>query len=337
MLAPFGLILVLVATLAAFGLDVPTSVVLLARGAFGDRLGLATTVVYATPLVLTSLGMVVAWRAGMYNIGGEGQYIIGGLAGAFLAKLASGLPSPLLSPLILLATALGGAAYAALAGWMQIKRGVQVVIGTILLNFVALQLLSWAVWGPLQESRGQTPRTDRLANDVMLLRLDAQSSLHSGVFLALALPLLALVYLYASREGFRLRFVGANARAARAYGIDVDRTRLRAMASSGGLCGLAGGVTYLGVTGSVGLSFSENWGFLGIPAALLGGLNPIGTVLSSLWFGALISGGRNLTGFSDAKTTLVSAIQGVAVLGFVLFLALAERRRAARTAAEAAG
>lgn len=316
-----GLLAVLVLTLAAFRMDVGSSLSAIAQGAFGDKFGISRTLARATPLVLCGLGMTLAWKASMYNIGGEGQYVAGGLAAAALFKMAPGLPVLALQPALLLAGAAGGGAAALLAGWLQVKRGVQVVISTILLNFIMLSVLGWMLYGPLQESKRQIPQTDRVPRDLMLWRLDRQLDFHAGALIALALAAAVFVWLYYTRQGFKLRLVGENPRAARANLIPVEGTQLQAMALSGALCGLAGSVTYLGMTGQVGLGFAEGLGFLAIPVALLGGLNPLAVVASGLYFGGLIAGGESLArasgGGSAAGSTLVFVIQAVAVLGFI--------------------
>ena len=142
----------LVLTLVVFRLPIEASLQLMAQGAFGDKFAWARTFVKYCPLQLTALGMIVAWKAGMYNIGGEGQFVVGGILGCAFAKfLPIGGPAETIG--ILIACILGGSAWAYLAGWLYIKRGVEVVISTILLNFVALQILSYVVSGPLQESK----------------------------------------------------------------------------------------------------------------------------------------------------------------------------------------
>lgn len=322
-----SLVAILALTLAVFGLDVRESLGHIYTGAFGTKAGIARTLVRATPLMLAGLGMVLAWRAGMYNIGGEGQYVVGGITAAFLAKSAAGLPPALLSPLLLVAGAFGGGLYAALAGWLQVKRGVQVVISTILLNFVALQLLDWVVRGPLQESNRQNFRTDQLPNAAMLMRFDRQTDLHVGVFYALAACLLVAVYLFFTKPGFLLRVVGDSPSSARANRIDAGRVQIGAMALSGALCGLAGSVDYAGLIGWVGSGFSQNWGFLAIPVALLGGLNPIGTGLSALFFGGLFAGSEELRRYTPIGNSVVPVVQAVAVLGYVAVFRLLDRTK----------
>lgn len=322
-----ALFAVLLLTLVAFHLPVGPSLHLIFQGAAGDKFGVSRTLVKTIPLMLTGLGMVVAWRGGMYNIGGEGQFVVGGLTGAWLAQAAAKMPFAVLTPAILLACTFGGALWALLAGWLYVRRGVEVVISTILLNFIALQLLGWAVSGPLQESKRQLQLTERLPDAVMLTRFDRQTDLHSGVVLALLAGLAVWFFLYRTSLGFRLRVVGENARVARANRIDAPRMRLLAIALSGALCGLAGGIEYVGVVGQLGGGYSQQWGFLGIPVALLGGLHPLIAMLSALFFGALFAGSENLARFTPAGATLVYIIQAAAVLAFVAYRAVVDRRR----------
>ncbi len=313
-----GLFLVLLLTLAIFGLPIGKSLALMAQGAFGNRFGISRTVVKTVPLILTGLGIVVSWRARMYNIGGEGQFLIGGLVGAtFFKLLGSGLPPLVLTCGVLISCVLGGALYGWFAGWLYTRRGVETVISTILLNFIALQLLAWAVTGPLQESAHALPQSDALPASSMLAKFDPQMDLNAGAFVAVIAVLLVTLYLFWTKSGFELQVVGANARVARANRIDAKRVQERAMLISGALCGLAGGVEFTGIAGRVDTSFSQQWGFLAIPVALLGGLHPVYVVLSALYFGALLASSDQLSRFTPAGSTLIYVIQAVAVLGLV--------------------
>jgi simple sugar transport system permease protein len=298
---------------------------LLVEGAFGDKFGIARTLVKATPLMLAGLGVVVAWRAGMYNIGGEGQLVVGGLGGATLAKLLWSFAGPFITVLGLVSATVFGALYAWIAGILGIKRGVNIVIGTILLNFIAIQLLGWAVSGPLQEGKHELPLSDRLPDAAMLAKFDRQSDLHIGVILALFVAIVVWVYLSKTVGGFRLRLVGANPEAARSAQIEPGKVQLKAIALSGALCGLAGGVEYFGVAGQLGTGFSLGMGFLAIPVALIGGLTPLGTVLSSLFFGAILAGSESLARFSASGSAIVLVIQAAAVFALLGYRALSFR------------
>lgn len=315
-------------TLVVFRLPLGESLRLIVQGAFGDKFGIARTVVKSIPLLLTGLGVVVAWRGGMFNIGGEGQFVLGALFAAALAKgfLSDGSGSGLITVAMLLASMLGGAAWAWISAWLYVRRGVEVVISTILLNFIALQVLGWAISGPLQQKKGQLPLSDLLPTTVMLPRFDRQTDLHGGLFIALLAVAVVWIFLYQTRRGFEIRVVGDSPTAARANRIGTAAVQVRTMMVSGALCGLAGGVEYLGVAGQLGSGFSQNWGFLGIPVALLGGLHPLAVPFSALYFGALFAGSENLARYTQAGTTLIYVIQAVAVLAFVGFRALAERK-----------
>lgn len=264
----------------------------------------------------------------MFNIGGEGQYVLGGVFGAAVAKAAAGMNPSLTSAFIMGGAAVGGMSLALFAGWLQVKRGVQCVISTILLNFIVIQGLGWAVRGPLQESRRQLPQTEPLANSAMLQRFDAQTDLHSGVLVAALVAVLVTVWMSVSKAGFKIRVVGQNPRVARAHVMDPGRIQLGAMAVSGALCGLAGGIDYVGLIGHVGDGFAQGWGFLAIPVALLGGLDPVGVSAAALYFGALMAGGEGLARFHATGTTLVFVIQAVAVLGLVALSQLKKSKEA---------
>lgn len=312
-----GMAAAIAVTLAVFGVDVGQGLGYLWQGAAVGPVAIGRTLVKATPLALCGLGIVVAWRAGMYNIGGEGQYVFGGIGGAACAKILAGVSPGGLSPLLLASGTLLGAGVGAFAGWLHVKRGVQVVISTILMNFLALFTLEWVIRGPLQEAKRQVFVTDPLPNAAMLMRFDRQSDLHVGVFATLAAATGVWLYLWHTRAGLDLRVVGGAPRAARANHIDVGRIQIGAMALSGGLCGLAGAIDYVGVTGRLADGFSQNWGFIAIPVALLGGLNPWGVLASSLYFGGLFAGSDVLKRFTPIGNSLVPAIQGLAVLAFI--------------------
>ena len=327
----FGFLLLLSLTFLVLRIPPQAALRSLWIGAFGDtqsgHMGaLSNTLVETTPLLLTGLGVVVAWRAGLFSIGGEGQLLMGALAAAALAKYGAGMPAPLLTLLMVLVATLTGAGWGALAGWLRVRRNVQEVISTIMLNYIARFTASWLVLSVLQEHTHHNPQTESLPNAVLFARLlprqwtdNMQTSLHVGILAAfLAVPVIA-VLLFRTSTGFGLRVVGRNAEAARAARFPVDKLRLQAMALSGALCGLAGAIELLGSsTGSLPASdFSPGWGYTAVPVALLGGLSPVGTLGSALFFGALTQGCRNLSQFQGVPTVLVYLVQGMAVLAVV--------------------
>lgn len=325
-----GLILLLVITFSIFGLPIIDSLSLLVSGAFGDKYGIARTLVKTTPLLICGLGMVIAWRAGTYNIGGEGQLIFGAIAGAALFKIFPSLSGTAMTVTIVIAGVGGGALYALLAGALQTYRGTPIVITTILLNFVAVNLLAWVCAGPLQEATRRLPLTDKLPDSVRLYRFDPQTDFNVGALVALLLAACAFAFLFRSRLGFWVRATGENPRAVRTAGYAPAKFQLIAMALSGGLCGLAGAIEYCGVVGRLGTDFSVNWGFLAIPVALLGGLHPIGVLFSALYFGALFAGSENLSRYTESGSAIILVVQGAAVLTLIALGYFLKQRTQAR-------
>jgi simple sugar transport system permease protein len=217
-----------------------------------------------------------------------------------------------------------GALWGGIAGWLRVKRNVQEVISTIMLNYIALYMLQWVVVGPLQDRAHKIPQSDPIPDAALLPRLlpsslsdGIQTRLHSGFFLALLAALAVYLFLFLTPQGFALRLLGQNPDAAKTARVPVDKLRIRAMLLSGGLCGLAGVVELLGITGRLYPNFSPGWGYTAIPVALLGGLHPIGTFFSALFFGALNAGTGNLSRYWGVSSALIYVIQGVAVLAIV--------------------
>ena len=209
-----GLVLVagfLVLTFIIFKQPLGPSLKAMAVGSVSDWNAWSRTLVKMTPLVLTGLGAGIAWRAGMYNIGGEGQFILGGVGSAWVAQ-AVVFPHLQLGaftiPVLILASIAGGAVWSGLAAWLYIKRGVDVVIGTILLNFIAKYLIEYVINGPLQEAKHQLPQSSLLPEAAMLYHFDRQHDANIGVFLAIGSALLVGVYLFMTTGGYRLRVSG---------------------------------------------------------------------------------------------------------------------------------
>ncbi len=321
------LICVIAAVLFAFRLPISDSFSLLFQGAFGGKFGIARTLAIGGPILLTGLAVVVAWRAGLYNIGGEGQMLMGGMFAAAAYAFVPISPGLVLQITMVLAAILGGSFYAGFASWLWVSRGVPLVISTILLNFIAVHLLGWAVTGPLQEPNLQLPQTASLPDSVMFLRPDRQTDFHFGILLSAVACVAVSIWLFRTYEGFRVRVIGSNEGVARASGWNVARSQHIAMLISGGLCGLAASLNYQGITGTVDAGFSQNWGFLGIPVALVGLLNPLGTAGSALLFGALFAGSDQLSRFTPSGAAIVYVVQAVAVILFVVVKSVNDRRQ----------
>lgn len=281
-------------------------------GSVGSSSNVTATLLRATPLLLTGAAVMLAFKSGVFNIGAEGQFLVGALA----ATVVGTAPGPQVGRwlLALVAGAAAGALWAAIAAGFRIGRAVSEVITTILLNFVALYLVSYAVDGPLQEAAGQYPQSDLLVDGAMLWRPIAGSRLHVGVPLALVVAMLVGVLLSRTALGLRLRAAGSNAPAARLAGFPVLRDLTVAFALSGAIAGLAGAVEVAGVTGRLYERISPGYGYTAIAVALLGGLRSGGVIAAALFFAALSAGAGAMERSAGVSSVLVLAVQGATLL-----------------------
>jgi len=319
-----------VAGLWAGGYDVGRAAGALVSGAFGSREAfLSVTLVRSVPLILTGLAVAVAFRAGVWNIGAEGQLYAGAIAATWVGLRGGSLPAGVLVPAVLGAAALAGAAWAFVPALMKLSLGVGEVITTILMNFVAIDLTAYAVRGPLQEARRVFPQTDPIAEVARLPTLPGVR-LHLGFAVAVALALALWGVLKWTRAGFAIRAVGASPEAARVSGrIDASRVTWAAFLSSGALAGLAGGVQVAGVTWALYEGLSPGWGYTAIAVALLAGLHPGGVLLAGVLFGALEGGAGAMQRSAGIPAAWVSAVEALAILSV---LAVDQARRRVRPA-----
>ena len=288
----------------------------LVEGAAGSRAALGETLARATALVLTALGASVAFRAGVLNIGLEGQFLAGAVAAASIGPAFSG--SPFAARVALLgAAALAGALWVLPAAWLESRRGVPEVLSTILLNLVAAAAVSGLVRGALQDPAGDYPQSRALAEAVRFAPLVAGSRATAAILIALAVALVLALVLGKTPFGLKLRATGLAPAAARAIGLPGARLRLIAFAASGALAGLAGGLEVLAVTGRLYDPFSAGAGYTGIAAALLGGSNPLVAAVSAVLFAGLGAGSSAMqrdTGVPGALATIVPGVLVLAVL-----------------------
>lgn len=306
--------------LAALGFDAGQAGLALLRGSLGSAYAIASgTLVRATPVILTGLSVTIAFRAGVFNIGAEGQLLVGAAAAAG-ASLVPGLRDSLVSPWIaLVAGAAAGGAWAAIAALLRTRFRVLEVISTILLNFVALNLVGFLVRGPLQEPLHIYPQSATIASIARLPRIVPGSRLHAGFVVALAAAAVAWWVIRYTAAGFRLRAVGANADAARIAGeIDVARTTTNAFVLSGALAGLAGAIELTGVTFALYENISPGYGYTGIAVALLARLDALGVVASGLLFGALEAGASAMQRDAGVPSVVVSIVEALIILGLIV-------------------
>jgi simple sugar transport system permease protein len=313
--APFALALLLGAlVLAATGHEPLAVYRLMASEAFGGERRIAATLTAATPLLLTGLAAAVAFRAGVFNVGVEGCFYLGGLVAAVLGVWLAAWPAILLIPAALAGAAAVGGLWMIGPGLLRARLGVDEVVTTLMLNFIAVDLTSWLVNGPLLARGSANSATAPIAAAAELPRLLPPTTLHLGFVLSLALVALYGLWSRFTVAGFRSRLVGLNARFARAVGIDVPGLFLQTMALSGLVGGLAGGIHALGLVHRFVAGFSPGYGFTGIAIALLGRNSAVGIALAAIVFGALSSAGATIQLFSDVPIEIVEIIQGVVMI-----------------------
>lgn len=314
------------------------------EGSLSRPSAIGLTIDQAMPILITALGGVIASRAAMINIGLEGQLIVGGALGAYVA-LKLGLPVAANLPLTLLASAVGGALWAGIASLLRFWRNVDVVISTLLLNFVAAEVLSFALNKKylLQETRQNVqllPQSDRLPSAYQLTRLGSPPgfSISTGIFIALVLAGIVTFALARTRWGFRLKMLGMNPNAARAAGVSMAAVGGGALVLSGALAGLAGGVVFTGTSFRIQPGFSNNIGGDGLLVALIARRNVAATVPVAFFFGAMRAGGGFLAA-TGVPRYLVDVVQPLLVLAALLppaILFVWDRRKALRLAREEA-
>ena len=310
-----ALVLLLVLT----GQDAPGALRALWSGSFGTAYALhSATLVRAVPLVLTGLAVTVAFRAGILNIGAEGQLLAGAAAAAAVGVTLAPALGALTLPVALVAGGAAGAAWAGIAAVARARFGVLDVISTIMLNFVAGHVVSWLVRGPLQEPTRIYPQTPALPDVARLPRIMAGSRLHVGIVLALVAAGVLWLVLARTAAGFRLRAVGASPEAAASAGL-VRAGRVAAMAflASGALAGLAGGVEVAGVTFALYENLSPGYGYTAIAVALLARLSAPGVIMSGLLFGALQAGATAMQRDAGVPSVVVSAVEALVILMMV--------------------
>ncbi len=285
-------------------------------GSFGSVRAVSETLVAATPLILTGLAVAVPFRAGLFNIGGEGQLIVGGATAGFIGFTVTGLPLPVHLALALLGALLGGALFGALPGWLKARTGAHEVITTIMLNNIAGLVLVEVLLSSTFRAPGRLDPISRRIADTALLPAAGSLRVDAGLLVALVAAVVVWWVLTRSTLGFEIRAVGANAVAAATAGMSVARTTVTTLAMAGGLAGLGGACLVLGAAsqGAVTPGFAAGAGFDGITVALLGRGRPVGTVAAGIVFGALRAGGRTMQSFTNTPIDLVVVIQALVIL-----------------------
>lgn len=327
-------------------------------GAFGSQNTTAETLVKATPILFVAIGITIAFRGGVINIGGEGQMIAGALATIAITLAIGERIGGFVIPIALFAGFFAGGVYGAIAGVLKAYFDVNEILSTIMMNQIMVQLMNFLLNGVLLDPESgvfnHIPKTARVADIARLPRLAFnfaafdlfglqigpfhlfdRTRLHWGFIIAVVLAIIVYVLLWRTTIGYRIRAVGLNMRASRYAGISVERQMVLSMFLAGGFAGLAGAVQVLGLnyllqTDGSPAGFTGNAGFNGIVAALFGYLNPIGAVFSSVFFGGLLIGAQQMQRELGVPASMITAINGLIVIFVVssqIFVTIARQRQ----------
>lgn len=309
------------------------------HGAVGDKRGIGETLVLSTPLLLAGLAFAIPFRAGMFNIGAEGQLVIGGLAAGLVGAVDLGLPIYLHLPLALLAAAVAGGLWGAIPGALKAWSGAHEVITTIMLNYIAFRVVAYTLneadsWLPVNPMLQASDPVEKSAKLPIILH---GTRLHAGFLLALAAAAVLWYLLFRTTFGYRIRTVGSSRGAADYAGFSWKRTIIVAMFTGGLMAGLGGAAENLGLQGRV-YNISPGYGFTAIAVGLVGRNHPLGIVLAALLFGALRSGATEMQNTAGTSKELVQILQGLVILSVSGFSSIGYlmRRRTTRRRAEPA-
>jgi simple sugar transport system permease protein len=303
------------AVIAMIGADAKNVLWAIVKGSFGTKNAVIDTLIKATPIFITGLATVAAYRAKVWNIGQEGQLYAGalGTAGAALLLKEANLPAWILIPLLLAVAVICGGLAGAIPGVLKARYNVNEIIVTVMLNYIILYLTTYLLGGPWQEPGSHYYNTVRFP-EASNLPLLFGTRLHIGFLIALLLAIAVYYLLWQMKLGFEIRAVGHNPVAARFKGINPRRITLVVMLLSGAICGLGGGLELLGVHHRLVYGFSVGFGFTGILIALLGRLHPLGVAPAAIFFGALHNGSSSMIIHSNVPRELITAIMGFVIL-----------------------
>ncbi|MCC6802691.1 MAG: ABC transporter permease [Anaerolineae bacterium] len=310
-------------------------------GAFGNQASLFRTLTRATPLLIIAIGICIAFRGGVINIGAEGQVFIGAISAAAFALAAGNTLPPLLFALLTLIVGfVAGAAWGAIPGFLKARFDVNEILSTVMMNEIATQVLLYMLSGPMldpdQIAAGtRVPQSAQVPEGTWLARLAPPSQLNVGLFVGLAMAVVVYVLLWRTTIGYKIRAVGLNKAASRYAGISVRRYVLLALTLSGGLAGLAGATELTGISHRMVEGFAVGYGFSGIVVALFGRLHPLGAIPSAFLFGALLVGADKMQRTLQVPAATVTTLQGLIVVFVVSSDFFIRRYTARRQAREA--
>jgi len=300
----------------------------LLKGAFGSRLATTETLTRAIPLILTGMAAAVAFRAQVWNIGGEGQFYLGAIATAAMGSQVLGdLPGFVQIPVLMVTGAAAGAVWLLLPLWLRLRFSVDEVVTTLLLNFVAILFVSMLIDTVLKDPLGfGWPQSEAIADQAMLPDLVARSRLHVGLIIAIVLAFVVWFVQTRTVFGMQSRAAGLSPSGARFAGIPLGRTLVFVAMISGGFAGLAGAVEVMGVQGYVTTELSPGFGYSGIVVAMLANLNPIGVVFAAIFIATMFVGADGMSRAMSIPTYIADVTVALSLLSMLVALFFTQYR-----------
>ena len=306
--------------LVIMGLSVGQAYGKLFQSIFSSIKSISYCIVYATPYIATGLSVAFSFKTGVFNIGAEGQFVVGSMSACVVGILLGGLPAYVLIPLCFLAAALAGALWGTIVGILKTRWGINEVLSMIMFNWIAFFLSNYIAGFPAIHSEGNAEATRNISDNARILfskdfisRLNLCPTANWGILVAIVLTVVVYFIIEKTTLGYELKAVGFNKNAAEYGGINVNRSILTSLAISGALAGIGGALLLLGMGGRISVfSSQEGYGFAGIVVALIGVTNPFGVFAAGLFYGAMTYGGSKLN-LVGAPTQVVSIIMGTIV------------------------
>jgi ABC-type uncharacterized transport system permease subunit len=280
------------------------------KGAFGTSSNIGETVIKAVPLIFTGLAATFAYRCGVFNLGAQGQFVMGAVVSIWIATTLTGIPAVLHIIISITCGALAGGLWAVIPGVLKITRGLNEMIVSIMLNYIAILFMGYLYSAPLRE--GSVPQT--AAVTAKLGRVFSESRIHVGIIIALLIAVIVYYFLFYTSWGFKLRSVGLNATAAEYNGFPVKKLMLLSFIISGAIAGIGGSVELHGTQYRLMAGFGDGYGFDGVSIALIGQLNPIGTVLVAYLFAVLRKGATTMQVGTGMPTSVIDIIQALVIV-----------------------
>lgn len=317
--------------LSAFGYPANEAFASLWNATFQNLRVFGNTLNKACPLLFTGIAVAIGNRGSVFNIGAEGQFIMGCTAATWVGITFTGMPGPLLMVLMVLAGALAGAAWAFIPGLLKTKFSISEVITTIMFNYIALQLVGFLVRNPMRDRSQAEPQSYAIAEQGFMPYLIEKTKLHPGFFFGCIVAVIIFVLLFKTYFGYEIRAVGYNSTAAKYGGINVNKTMILTLLISGALAGIGGAFEVAGSAHYLYEKISNGYGYTAIAVAILANNNPIGVIFSSLLFGFLSSGSTAMQRTIGVSASFADIVQGIIII-FVAVAAVSRIKKSKKSA-----